>query len=397
MRSPASVPSSTERIRLYLAPRERLLWTGRPRANRLGRALWPGIVWGLGVALVIWAVGQRNPDYGSFGRIAGILLVLLGLFCLGGWIPFAARKRRRTAYGLTDQRLFIVLGDPSHPTVRSLPLQSVLRVELTETRDGSGEVSFHTTATWYPGGESDRVAFDDLEDARRVYDLVHRARSALLAATISQPSTYHWDLPAPEAAVLLWGYLTKEAPALKLALLELVARGALRLVTVDDPGRGAGLKRTNVLVPGRWTWPTVRSLQVVREAYHSARPRVPAGGTVGVPVTELASAVMPRQGDYVDRDVLPALEERGLYRRERVRPRSRHSPTRWVPTPAGEAKRADLAARLARWGDDVWGLLNELSALAEDPNAFMSTAVAAIDTGVTAAERFKDAAREPNP
>ncbi|MDP9375790.1 MAG: GPP34 family phosphoprotein, partial [Chloroflexota bacterium] len=136
-----------------------------------------------------------------------------------------------------------------------------------------------------------------------------------------------WRLSAPESYVLLHGPKARGNKVFALALMELVARGAFRIIRGDQPLLMRGPR------PAR---PDARPLAAIWDL----RP-------AGKPVADVARAAKGRYGSlrgYVEREVLAALAERGLYRREAYKilwifPASRH-----VPTPAGEAARAELEA-----------------------------------------------------
>ena len=166
-----------------------------------------------------------------------------------------------------------------------------------------------------------------------------------------------WELPAPESHVLLAGVKGSGKQAMKLALLELVARRLLAIVTVEESGR-LRTSRTAVLVPGAArSQPTARSLQALLELYAQASPRTYKDGTTGVAVAELATAARKRYrtlGGYVETEVLPELARLGLYAREEYKRLGLFRATRWVRTPEGEAARADLQGRMAA-GQGVFG------------------------------------------
>jgi hypothetical protein len=170
-----------------------------------------------------------------------------------------------------------------------------------------------------------------------------------------------WKLSAPESVVLLWGPETGDAWTLKVALLELIVRKVLRLVSVKHRRLLIFPTRSNVLIrgPGRIP-PASRSLRAVLDAYPT--PRIYPDGTVGVPVDRLAREVFARYlrggsvregeitwswpgGGYVQAVVLPALERRGLYARERSERAG--GPFRWGPTVEGLDALEELRALVA--------------------------------------------------
>lgn len=157
-----------------------------------------------------------------------------------------------------------------------------------------------------------------------------------------------WRLSAPESSVLLWGPETRDREVLKLALLELVVRKALRLVSVQERRLYFWTKRTNVLTvdPPVARRPS-RSLQAVIDAH----PRLfsYSNGTFGAPIEAWARAVFERyrqRGGYVQAEVLPALEERGFFTREQSMRLGMFASTQWMITPAGESASEELSGLL---------------------------------------------------
>jgi hypothetical protein len=129
--------------------------------------------------------------------------------------------------------------------------------------------------------------------------------------------TKRWELPAPESQVLLSGPETKDDWVLKAALLELLVRSSLRLISAEHGRFLRGKRELVALVMGRAAaeFPT---LQAVIDAY----PK-PQALAQGVPVGHLARAVLIRYRErprftsgYAQEIVLPALADRGLFSRE---------------------------------------------------------------------------------
>ncbi len=136
-----------------------------------------------------------------------------------------------------------------------------------------------------------------------------------------------WRLSAPESYVLLHGPKARGNKVFALALMELVARGAYRIIRGDQP----------LLMRGP------------RPARPDARPlaAIWALGVVDVPVAKVARAARRRYGSlrgYVEREVLAGLVERGLYRREEYTILWIFPASRYVLTPEGKAARAELKA-----------------------------------------------------
>ena len=169
------------------------------------------------------------------------------------------------------------------------------------------------------------------------------------AATLSGPAgdwpEGAWQLTAPESHVLLNGPAAG-SDAFKLAVLELVARGVLRVVDVEQQGAFGRKRKVTVLARGaNQTAPRERALAGVWGLYTETKAQTFADGTSGVPVDGFAQRAGGRYkpiGKFVTAEVLPALIERGLYRTEQGRTLFIFPTTKHVLTPAGEAARADL-------------------------------------------------------
>jgi hypothetical protein len=153
-----------------------------------------------------------------------------------------------------------------------------------------------------------------------------------------------WELSAPESGVLLWGPETRAREALKLALLELVVRQVLRLVSVRERRLVIFSQTFHVLAAG--SGPERPSGPALRGVLEATPPsRTFADGTVGATVAQWARAVVgryQREGGYVQAEVLPALQARGLYRREQYRRLGLFQATRWALTPEGLAALTEL-------------------------------------------------------
>ena len=160
-----------------------------------------------------------------------------------------------------------------------------------------------------------------------------------------------WELTAPESYVLLHGPTASGAETFKLAVLELVARGFLKLVQVEEASSLGGQHRLNGLVRGvRAKPPAEPALASVWTLYTSIPARTFVDGSEGVPVDELAREAQRRYKplrQFVDRVVMSTLLDRGLYTYEHYRVFWFFPASRLVLSPAGASARADLEARLA--------------------------------------------------
>jgi hypothetical protein len=268
-------------------------------------------------------------------------------------------------------------------------------------RGGRGTISFAAALGSYKS-EGSAPAFVAIDDAADVHALIRQIRADRNRWSDGAPFesaswAWHWDLPAPEAEVLVHGVKTSERRALELALKELVVRHELRYVCEPTRGLFGLTKRTDVLTRIAGREPIVdRCLAVILQFKALSGTRFDSGGGPSIPIENLTEAVfrhyrkdrkgVPRsERGYVHREVLPALEARGLYARERYRRLGYFDAVRWVLTPAGTARRADLRARLTRGGSGNWGVTGALRARAgfADDSDELDAAFAAIDAGVS--------------
>jgi hypothetical protein len=186
----------------YLDSGERLLWSGQPKQGlrlQAGDALlipfslmWGGfaIFWEASALGLVTMSHQHVPHVGDppppgppiFMAIWGIPFVLVGLYMIVGRFFVDAAARRKTWYGVTDQRL-IILKSLFNRSVSSFDYAQLAALNLTERGDRSGDITFG--APFVPadfGTRSNRrtmiPGFYLLPDARRIYDVIRSAQQA---------------------------------------------------------------------------------------------------------------------------------------------------------------------------------------------------------------------------
>lgn len=166
-------------MRLHLAADERLLWEGRPdtRPGIRRRDLPPIAI--IAVSCLIGggaglAMGHDDPRAPVWTLVLFGFCLVLGI-ALPVLMPFAeARRRRRTAYALTDRRALIGGFGP----VRSYPVAEWHAwPELRDDGRGLASVVF---AERVIGRTSDEVAFAMLpaEEAAALHQVMSRLRTA---------------------------------------------------------------------------------------------------------------------------------------------------------------------------------------------------------------------------
>ena len=171
---------------------ERLVWAGRPRTGiRLSGAdafLIPfSLVW-CGFS-VYWERSVLERGSPGFFALYGVPFVVIGLYLVVGRFVVDAFRRQRTFYGLTPRRAIIVSG-LFNREVRSLQLESIGEMSVTERGDHSGTVSLGAATS--PGGWGPKMmapswpgaekylppSFEMIEDVRKVYEQIREHRRA---------------------------------------------------------------------------------------------------------------------------------------------------------------------------------------------------------------------------
>lgn len=163
---------------------ERLLWAGSPtpgiRLRVTDAVLIPfSLAWG-GFAF-FWEYQVIKSGAPFVMRLFGLPFVLIGLHFIVGRYFVDAWQRSRTVYGLTNQRALIVMGRQ----VRSLNLQTLGDVTLSERPDGTGTILFvpsgmpeaWTRATaLFGAGRKGLPGFEMVPNARLVCDRIRAAQ-----------------------------------------------------------------------------------------------------------------------------------------------------------------------------------------------------------------------------
>lgn len=166
------------RILPILRQGEQLLWVGQPdsrvRFTAADGFLVPfSILWG-GFA-VFWEIMAVTTARQSYFWIFGIPFVLVGLYFIFGRFIFKKRRKLVTAYGLTDRRAIVCVGDRS---VADSPLAGT-PTKVDRSRDGQhvsvifgsqGLMGFagmyqNTGLDFFSFGMGQTVAFYDVEDS----------------------------------------------------------------------------------------------------------------------------------------------------------------------------------------------------------------------------------------
>ena len=175
----------TSSVQFTLDRGERQLWTGAPRRGVVLRPadafvipfslLWAGFV-------VFWEASVLRSGGPAFFALWGIPFLFAGAYITVGRFWVDARRRARTAYAVTTERIIIHTGAFSTST-KSLNLRTLSDVTLNERPDGSGTITFGPVppmAAMYAGtswpGMPQVPSFELIPNARRVYDIIRDAQ-----------------------------------------------------------------------------------------------------------------------------------------------------------------------------------------------------------------------------
>jgi hypothetical protein len=121
-----------------------------------------------------------------FLELWGIPFVLFGLYLIFGRFWVDARRRNRTYYGVTSERVIIVSAWIAR-RVQSLNLDTLSDITMTQKANGAGVIAFGPAVPWYawrrgPGWSTSRsqnVPCLELSDeVRRVHEIIRSAQRA---------------------------------------------------------------------------------------------------------------------------------------------------------------------------------------------------------------------------
>lgn len=178
----------------YLLTGERLLWTGQPKQGltlsaRDGFLIPFSLLWG-GFAIfwniAVWtfpASSSDEPDL--FFKLFGLPFLIVGIYLIIGRFFHDAAIRKKTFYGVSDQRVLVVRGS----RITSLDIDRLPRLEFSENRDGSGTIAFEATnlaswgagmngLSWWLPASASATQFFHIDRPRHVYDLIRNQTRA---------------------------------------------------------------------------------------------------------------------------------------------------------------------------------------------------------------------------
>lgn len=171
-----------DHLRAFLGKDEKLLWWGQPG---MGLAFRPSdaylipfsLVWCGFAVFWEWSVTRAKGPLG-FG-LFGLIFVCIGVYLVIGRFFVDAVKRRRTVYGLTNQRV-LIYSNFLRLSVRSLELRTLNEMTLQPGSNDSGTITFGSpkTTPWF-GGMDATPTFEMIPNAQAIYAMIRQAQQAL--------------------------------------------------------------------------------------------------------------------------------------------------------------------------------------------------------------------------
>jgi hypothetical protein len=193
---PEIYQSSQAAIQPELMSGESTLWAGQPSTRVIFHKedaflipfslLWGGfaIFWEAGVS-GLWGFGKHSSGPELFMIIWGVPFVLVGQYLIWGRFIYAAWKKKRTHYAVTNRRV-IVVQDGWSRQMASAYLDALPTLTKIEGSTGLGTLRFAQTEPLWSGrrgwGAWDGMSvgslptFVDIEDVQSVYRLVSELR-----------------------------------------------------------------------------------------------------------------------------------------------------------------------------------------------------------------------------
>jgi hypothetical protein len=170
----------------HLRFQERLLWAGRPdpsvRFAPSDAYLVPfSVIWA--GFFVVAQVGALFSSGGLFSDVFGLPFLAVGAYIVFGRFIYKSRRKRRTVYGVTDQRAIVLDGS----NLADTPLRYVPR-HVRRTRDqrhasvifgdagGRGMAAYANTGMDIFNRSAVPVAFFDVADPQPMLAAIDQAR-----------------------------------------------------------------------------------------------------------------------------------------------------------------------------------------------------------------------------
>jgi len=174
-----------------LAPGERIIWQGQPTQGfRLApqdafavpfAAFWLFMV---SMMLLLAFTGEMK-EVDPLAYVIMPVFLIIGLYMLFGRFVVDRAARRRIHYYLTTERA-VIEGGMFRPSRRSVSLAAAPEIRFRGRRSGRGTVQFGSAnmfgmmpPSWPGASQFLPPAFDDIEDAERIYNLALTTQRSL--------------------------------------------------------------------------------------------------------------------------------------------------------------------------------------------------------------------------
>jgi hypothetical protein len=168
-------------LRQNLNSNEKFIWTGKPKSGIVFRGsdiffipfsfLW----FGMALFMTIGAFVSGAPLAFAF---PSSLFVLVGLYISIGRFLVDAKKRAKTVYGITPERIIIKSGI-FRTEVKSLYIRTLSNISLIQKSDNSGTITFGQTdfrhsfmsGMEWPGVNQPPI-LEFIENVKNIYDKI---------------------------------------------------------------------------------------------------------------------------------------------------------------------------------------------------------------------------------
>lgn len=183
-------------IQAQLQPGEELIWYARPAQGRkfhpdeIIQMFFGGLWTAFSLALQVgFGVMSSAPELGNSRLETAFHYVFLTPFtAIGVWLIGTQiaemKKRARSFYAITNQRVFTLVEEPE-VTVDSVPLEQLGKMNPQIWQGGVGYIGFKvrrdsagTLSTWTDPDDGTELGFRLVEDCRRVFGILEDARGA---------------------------------------------------------------------------------------------------------------------------------------------------------------------------------------------------------------------------
>jgi Bacterial PH domain len=178
-------------IKSQISSNEQICWVGRPKQGFFFR---PSDAWGIPFTLLyfgflaflsfhFWSSGSD-----LFLKLFGIIFIIFGLYFLIGRFFVDLLQRKKTFYGITNERIVIVCGVFSQET-KYIDLEGLTETSIEENPNGYGTITFgrdeiNDSNNWFYSNDNDTNViyapkFKHIPNAKNVHEIIRNAQKLL--------------------------------------------------------------------------------------------------------------------------------------------------------------------------------------------------------------------------